>query len=146
MPRTQIGGGAVYRGVRGLLIGFPITLFTSALVSDIAYLKSAEIQWTNFSAWLITGALVFGGVVIALAAVQTVFSWRSVNRVPRLIYLGLWVGAWILGLVNAFKHSQDGWSSVGALGLILSILCTLLALAAGFIAFSGWTSNREDAR
>lgn len=146
MPRTQIGGGAAYRGVRGLLIGFPVTLFTSALVSDIAYLKSAEIQWTNFSAWLITGALVFGGAVIALAAVQTVFSWRAVNRVPRLIYLGLWASAWILGLINAFKHSQDGWSSVGALGLILSILCTLLSLAAGFIAFSGWTSNREDAR
>ena len=42
----------------------------------------------------------------------------------------------MLGLVNAFKHSQDAWSSVGAFGLILSLLCTLLVMIAGWIAYS----------
>lgn len=149
MPHIRLRGFAALRGVHGLLLGFPVALFTSALVTDIAYLKTAEIQWTNFSAWLISGALVFAGVVIALALIETLLTWRSRGRDALLIplsYLGLLVAAWILGLINAFKHSQDGWSSVGAFGVILSILCTLLMLAAGFIAYSGWTTAREDVR
>ena len=44
--------------------------------------------------------------------------------------------AWIFGLINAFKHSQDAWSSVGTFGLILSILSAVLALVAGWFAHS----------
>ncbi|MFN3930157.1 MAG: DUF2231 domain-containing protein [Brevundimonas sp.] len=125
--------------LHAILLSFPIALFTSGLMSDITYLRTSEIQWTNFSSWLIAGALVFGGLVLAWALISLVLGWRGAERRPRLIYAGVLAGMWVLGLINAFKHSQDGWSSVGALGLILSILCTLLALAAGVIAFS----NRE---
>jgi uncharacterized membrane protein len=89
---------------------------------------------------------VFGGAVIAFALVETVLARKSPTLRPRLIYLGLLAAAWILGLVNAFKHSQDAWSSVGAFGLILSILCAVLSLTAGFMTFSGWTATQEDAR
>lgn len=122
--------------LHALLLGFPIALFCSALVSDIAYLRSAEVQWTNFSSWLIVGALVFGGLVLAWALISLLLGWRGPERRPRLLYAGLLAAMWGLGLINAFKHSQDGWSSVGAFGLILSILCSLLALAAGVVAFS----------
>ena len=59
--------------------------------------------------------------------------------------VGVLAAMWVLGLVNIFKHSQDGWSSVETFGLILSILCALLALAAGVIAFSN-LAEREVAR
>lgn len=144
MPLVRIGGHAALRSLHRLLLAFPITLFVSALVTDIAYLRTAEIQWTNFSAWLIAGALVFGGLVGAWAILEAVVA-RTATRLPRLIYVGLLAAAWILGLMNSFKHSQDGWSSVGAFGVILSALCALLVLAAGFIAYSGWTTDREDA-
>ena len=39
-------------------------MFPAALASDITYLNSAEIQWTNFSAWLITGGLLGGGFAL----------------------------------------------------------------------------------
>lgn len=39
--------------LHAILLAFPIALFASALLSDIIYLKSAEMQWSNFSAWLI---------------------------------------------------------------------------------------------
>ena len=133
-------------GVRGLLVSFPIALFTGAVLTDIAYLRTAELQWTNFSAWLIAAALVFGGLVTAWALVEAVLAWRSQTRLLRFGSLGLWGAAWLLGLVNAFKHSQDGWSSVEAFGLILSILCALLSLMAGFLVFSGATTLREDVR
>ena len=54
-----------------------------------------------------------------------------------MLYLILLAAMWIIGLVNAFQHSQDGWSSVGTAGLLLSILSTLLALAAGWVGYSG---------
>ncbi|WP_332678615.1 DUF2231 domain-containing protein [Brevundimonas sp.] len=137
-------GGALHAG-HAILLGFPISLFTSALATDIAYLKTAEIQWTNFSSWLICGALVFGGVVLAWALLSLLLGWRGAERRPRAVYAAVLAVMWVLGLVNAFKHSQDAWSSVGAFGLILSILCALLALAAGVMAF-GRPVEAEAAR
>jgi uncharacterized membrane protein len=130
--------------VHAILLGFPMAFFGAALVTDIAYLRTAEIQWTNFSAWLIVGALVFGGLVLAWALIALVLGLRGPDRTRRLIYAGALALMWLFGLINAFKHSQDGWSSVGAFGLTLSILCTLLALAAGVVACSGyWTREIE---
>lgn len=137
--------GGVLNPLRAILLAFPVALFTSAVVSDIAYLRTAELQWTNFSSWLIAGALLFGGLVLAWALIGLLLDWRGPARRRSLIYAGVLAAMWILGLVNAFKHSQDGWSSVGAFGLVLSILCALLALAAGFIAWSG-DATREIAR
>ena len=42
-----------------------------------------------------------------------------------------------LGVLNAFQHARDGWHSVGTLGLALSILCSILAFVAAFIAYGG---------
>lgn len=136
MALWRMTTGGCPHPLHAILLGFPITLFSSALVTDIAYLRTAEIQWTNFSAWLITGALVFGGLVLAWALVSLVLGWRSEARRPRMVYAGVLAVMWLLGLVNAFKHSQDGWSSVQTFGLMLSILCTLLALVAGVLAFT----------
>lgn len=145
MDREHGAGAAGPHPIHAILLGFPIALFTAALITDIAYLRTAEIQWTNFSTWLIGGGLLFGGLVLAWALIALVIHLRAANRPRRLLYPGLLAAMWILGLVNAFKHSQDAWSSVGAFGLILSILCTILALAAGAVAFSGFTA-REVAR
>lgn len=143
MKRLLMGGDP--HPVHAILLGFPIALFTAGMVSDITYLRTAEIQWTNFSSWLITGGLVFGGLVLAWALGALAVHWRGRPRTPRLIYLGVLAGMMLLGLINAFKHSQDGWASVGGFGLMLSILCTLLALAAGVIAYSG-VMSREVVR
>lgn len=138
-------GRTIATTVHGILLAFPVALFTSGLASDITYLRTAEIQWTNFSSWLIAGALVFGGAVLAWSLVTLVLALRSPTRLRHLIYTVVLAVMWVLGFINAFKHSQDGWSSVGAFGVALSFLCTLLALIAAAIAYSGFT-NREIAR
>lgn len=128
--------GGLVRPLHRMLLAFPISLFTFALFTDIAYLKTAEIQWTNFSAWLITGALVFGGIAGVFSIIDFVVGAQRGRSRLSLIHLVALALAWVLGLVNAFKHSQDAWSSVGAFGLILSLLCTLLVFVAGWIAYS----------
>ncbi|KQY89814.1 DUF2231 domain-containing protein [Brevundimonas sp. Root1423] len=145
MPAGQTTAGGDPHPAHAILLGFPIALFSSALVTDIVYLRTAELQWTNFSAWLISGALLFGGLVLAWALVSLALNLRGSGKGRNLIYVGVLAVMWILGLINALKHSQDGWSSVGGFGLTLSILCTLLALAAGVIAHSNYWP-REVAR
>ncbi|MBX9614162.1 MAG: hypothetical protein K2X25_01080 [Caulobacteraceae bacterium] len=140
-PSLRAGAHALH----AILLGFPIALFSGALVSDIAYLRTAQIQWTNFSAWLIVFALVFGGLAVAWAIVSLAMGFRDQRRDGRLAYFVVLALMWVLGLINAFKHSQDAWSSVGGTGVVLSILCTLLALAAGVILHTGLTT-REIAR
>jgi uncharacterized membrane protein len=130
--------------LRGILMAFPIALFSSAVISDIAYLKSAQMQWSNFSAWLIVGAQVFGGVAGVWAIIDLALSWRTPARRAAVIHVVALALAWIVGLINAFKHSQDAWSSVGAFGLTLSILSTVLVLVAGWIVYSN-TIVREIA-
>lgn len=144
MSLEQASSGHGPHPIHAILLGFPMALFSSALVTDIAYLQTAEVQWTNFSAWLISGALLFGGLVLAWALVSLLLGWRRASRGRRLLYVTVLAAMWILGLVNIFKHSQDGWSSVEALGLTLSILCTLLALLAGMLVFTG--AGREVAK
>lgn len=145
MQSLRAGASALEGAVHGILLAFPIALFTSALITDIAYLRTAQIQWSNFSAWLIAGALVGGGAVLAWSLIRLLLAWRTPARRGRAIYAAVVALMWGLGLINAFKHSQDAWSSVGAFGVGLSVICTLLALVAGAIAFSGWL-NREVVR
>ena len=128
--------GGLVRPLHRILLAFTISLFTFALFTDIAYLKTAEVQWSNFSAWLITGALVFGGIAGIFSIADFVLGARRGWSRRSLIHLVALASAWVLGLVNAFKHSQDAWSSVGAFGLTLSLLCTLLVMVAGWIAYS----------
>ena len=122
--------------VHALLLSFPIALFSAALATDISYLNTAQIQWTNFSSWLIAGALVFGGAVIAFALLNWILSIRRPAGRASLIYLLVVIVMWGVGLVNAFHHSRDAWSSVGTAGIAMSILCTVLALIAGWMLFS----------
>ena len=74
-------GSALHR----MLLAFPTALFPAALVTDIAYLRTAQLQWTNFSAWLIAGALVFTGVVLAWSLVDVLIAFATDRRRRRYI-------------------------------------------------------------
>lgn len=145
MTATLVRAQPPLHPLHAILLGFPIALFAAGLVTDIAYWRTAVIQWTNFSAWLIVGALVTGGLVGLWAVVDLVLAARSRRLGRSWIYVAVLAVMWVLGLINAFQHSRDGWSSVGVVGLTLSILCTLLGLAAGWLAHSG-VLHREYVR
>ncbi|SEJ20280.1 Uncharacterized membrane protein [Sphingobium sp. AP50] len=134
MPNMPMGFRPFLHPLHDLLLAFPVALFTFALVTDIAYLQTAEIQWTNFSSWLIVGALLTGGMVLFWSIILAIAARRGAHRQPSLLYAVLIAIMWVAGLVNAFQHSQDAWSSVGVTGLILSIISTVFALAASWVA------------
>ncbi|MEN3950006.1 DUF2231 domain-containing protein [Iodidimonas sp. SYSU 1G8] len=136
MHATMVGR-PILHPVHAILLAFPVALFPSAFIADIAYLNTAEIQWSNFAAWAITGAMLFGAAVFIWEIVSLFWGRARHARKPALVLSALLAVMLVAGLINALQHSRDAWSSVGATGLILSLLCTLLALAAGWIAYSG---------
>lgn len=140
MPGSKGIGATPLHPIHSILLAFPLALFPAGLASDIAYLQSAAVQWTNFSAWLIAGGCFFGGLTLAWAIVAAVFPGRA-TRSRAVAYLTAVAVMFIAGLINAFQHSHDGWSSVGSAGLTLSIVASLAALVAAII---GYSSQRAE--
>ena len=121
------------RGLLGLVLAFPVALFTQGALTDLAYLQTEELQWSNFSAWAIVGGLVFGGVAFLWSLIGAI----RVRTASHLLFSGVLLAMCLLGLLNAFKHSQDGWSSVGTLGMTLSVICCVLGMIAGLMHYTG---------
>jgi uncharacterized membrane protein len=125
---------AALHPLHALFLSFPFPLFLGALLSDLAYDASFEVQWTNFSQWLIAGALVGGGFAMVWALVNLL---RSTTRTGRsLIYFVTLLAMWVLGFINALVHAKDAWASMPA-GLYLSVVVTLLAFVAAWTGYSG---------
>ena len=134
--------------VHGILSAFPVALFPAALVADIAYANSANMQWANFAVWLIAGGCAMG-VIAALVWIGDALLFRRhrprragggaggiVHGLATLLMLAL-------GIVNGFIHSRDAWTSVVPTGLVLSVIVSILALAAGW---QGYTLMAREAR
>lgn len=120
--------------LHALLLGGSLPLFLGALLSDIAYFNSYQIQWSNFASWLIAGALLFSGLALLCALIGLL---RRDHRQGRpLVYFLLLLAGWILGFINALVHARDAWAVMPS-GLVLSVLVTLLILAATWLGFFG---------
>ncbi len=116
-----------------MLVPFPIVCFIGALIADIAYVNSPQVQWVNFAAWL----LAFGELLGALAALFGLGDLLLNNSEDRpsaaWFHFGGSATALILGLLNNFVHARDGWTSVHPAGIMLSALTVLVLLGTGFL-------------
>ncbi|MEQ8261187.1 MAG: DUF2231 domain-containing protein [Alcanivorax sp.] len=121
--------------LHAILLAFPLPLFLGALLSDLAYDATYQVQWTNFASWLITGALLVGGLALLWALVEWALSGpaRTARHAVYAIVLLVMCG---VGFINALVHAKDAWAAMPA-GLWLSLAATLLALVASWIGYSG---------
>lgn len=116
-----------------ILLAGTVPFFLSVLLSDFAYYSSYEVQWKNFSSWLLVGGLLFCGVAL-LWAVTGLF--RPYRRGWRPIaYVLLLAAAFVLGFINALVHAMDVWASMPT-SLILSAIVAVLVLVATGLGFS----------
>jgi uncharacterized membrane protein len=104
-----------------------LPLFAGALLSDWAYSQSMQVQWLNFSSWLIAGGLVFTGLAIAWG-LGAAFS-RSARHRRHGLVLVLLVLTFVLGFVNALVHAKDAWATMPE-GLVMSIIVLITAVMA----------------
>ena len=125
--RTKLGYSIALHPIQMILLASMLTLFAGGLLSDLAYSSSYEIQWSNFAAWLIAGAMVFAGISLLWAVVDLVRSETSARR--SVLFPSLLGLVFVLGLINSFVHARDAWA-VMPQGLVLSIVVTVLAAGA----------------
>jgi uncharacterized membrane protein len=127
--------------LHAILLGGAVALFLGGLLSDIAYYKTYQIQWSNFASWLIAGAQVFCGLALLFALVNLI---RADHKAGRpVVYFLLLLATWVLGLINAFEHAKDAWAAMPA-GLILSVIVTLLSAIAAWTGFSNLRSGGAE--
>lgn len=123
------------------LLAGTVPLCLGALLSDIAYYQTYQIQWSNFAAWLIAGGLVFCGLAWLFALVNLLRADRKAGR-PTLYFLLLLI-TWGLGLVNAFEHAKDAWAVIPS-GLVLSAIVTLLACVTTWVGLTNLRSGGDQ--
>ncbi|KQY85998.1 MULTISPECIES: DUF2231 domain-containing protein [Roseateles] len=112
-----------------------LPLFIGALLSDWAYTSSFQLQWANFSSWLIAGGLLVAGLALLWGIVDVL---RGAERRRRgTVYLLLLLATCVIGFVNALVHARDGWAAMPT-GLVLSAVVAALAAAASAVGLAGW--------
>ena len=122
--------------IHAMLVPFPIVCFTLALFTDIAFWRTSNLMWTEFSAWLLLAGIVFGVLAAVFGAIE--FLLRRQMRV--------WAPAWpsvlgylvvlVLAFFNNLVHANDGWTSVMPWGLTLSALTVALMLVTAWLGGS----------
>ena len=121
--------------IHAMLVPVPIVCFVGTLVTDIAYWRTANRQWANFSAWLLSVGLIVSALA-ALAGLIDFLGDRGIRGLrPAWIHAAGNAVALVLSLVNVFVHSRDAYTSVVPTGLILSAVVVLI------LAVTGWAGT-----
>jgi uncharacterized membrane protein len=128
--------------LHAILLAFPFPLFLGALLSDLAYRSSFQVQWANFSSWLIAGGLLVGAFALLWALVN-LFRRETARKKWPAIYFVVLLAMWVLGFVNALVHAKDAWATMPE-GLYLSAVVALLALVAAWIGYSGFRAGEVE--
>jgi uncharacterized membrane protein len=127
-PKATIGGIPIH----AMFVPFPIVCFIGALVTDIAYAQTANIQWSNFSAWLIAFGTLFAGIAAIFGAIDFFFGSHDRPAIGWVHMIGN-LTLFVVALVNNFVHARDGWTSVVPTGLTLSVISVLILIVTGHL-------------
>ena len=131
-PRLALAGVPLH----AMVVPFPIACFTGALLTDLAYLNSeGQVQWANFSQWLLAFGVMMGAVAALLGLVDLLSTPRDARPTAAYFHFGGSALMLTLGLFNNFVHARDGWTGVVPTGLTLSALTVLVLIGTGFLGY-----------
>ena len=119
-----------------MLVPIPIACFVLTFFTDLAYWKTASMQWANMSAWLLTVGLIVAVFAVIAGLIDALGERRIRSLRPLWIHAIGNATALVLSILNAFVHSRDAYTSVVPSGLILSGLVVLILLVTGW---NGWS-------
>ena len=122
--------------IHPMLVPFPIVCFVGTLVTDIAYWRTAQMMWADFSAWLLTVGMIMG-VLAAIAGLIDFLGNRLIRtQRPAWPHMIGNIVVLLLALLNALVHTRDAWTSVVPTGLILSAVVVLILPVTGWLGWS----------
>src|SRR5690348_10426587 len=98
--------------IHPMLVPFPIACFTGVLMTDLAYWRTGEMMWANFSAWLVTVGVIMG-FIAAVAGLMDFIGSRGVRKQPAAwLHAGGNLIVLALATLNMLVHTHDAWTSV----------------------------------
>jgi uncharacterized membrane protein len=116
-----------------LLVAFAVSCFLGTLTTDIAYWRTADMMWADFSDWLVTAGVLVGCATILVTLIE-VFGLRSGRlRRPTWPYAIGNIVTLILATLNMLVHTRDAWTSVVPWGVVLSAAVVVVALVTGWV-------------
>ncbi len=132
-PRSTaaIGGHPIH----AMLVPIPIVCFAGTFITDLVYAKTAEMQWANMSAWMLTVGLIVAAFAVLAGLIDFLGDRRIRALRPAWIHGVGNAVALVLAVINAFIHSRDAYTSVVPAGVTLSGLVVLILLITGW---NGW--------
>jgi uncharacterized membrane protein len=139
-PRATVATG-LYPAY-GFVAPFAAVSFTLTLISDIAYWRTSNLMWHNFSAWLLFFGMIFAAIAALVGAVEFLVRRDGRDNSPALTLAIVGVLVLILAFINNLVHAGDGWTAIVPSGLTLSAV-TVLVMAIG--AWLGRTVTRRHA-
>ena len=101
-PRSRLG--LTRHPYSALLLPVPIVCFTGAFLTDLSYDNSGgNLQWVNFSSWLLAAGLLFGVIAAILMLIdfarlvelRTAFGWGA---------FALLLVTLLIEFINSFGH------------------------------------------
>lgn len=121
--------------IHPMLVTIPIACFVGTLLTDIAYWRTAEMTWANFSTWLVTVGVIVG-ILAAIAGLTDFLGSRRIRAQPTAwLHMAGNLVVLVLSFFNMLIHTRDAWTSVVPTGLILSALVVIILLFTGWL---GW--------
>jgi uncharacterized membrane protein len=115
-----------------MLIPFPVVFFVTTLVTDIAYVRTANPFWAQASTWLLGAGLVMAALA-ALAGLTDFLGERRIRALrPAWLHMIGNVIAVALSLANLLIRLSDTGAGLPSAALPLSAIVVLLLL------FNGW--------
>jgi uncharacterized membrane protein len=122
------------RPVYRALAAFSASCFIGALATDIAYWRTADMMWSDFSDWLLTFGVVVGCVAVVVAVVETLILRSPLRgRMTWPYALGSLI-ALIIATFDMFVHTRDAWTSVVPWGLVLSAATVLVLILTAWMS------------
>jgi uncharacterized membrane protein len=118
-------------------VPFPITCIGGTLLTDLAYWRTAEMLWADFSAWLIAAGVILGWLAAIIGIADLIGHRYAAAPLPAWVYAAGNLVALILATLNMLVHTRDAWTSVVPWGLGLSAATVIVLL---FTTWIGWTA------
>jgi uncharacterized membrane protein len=122
--------------IHPMLLPFPIACFVGVLITDVAYWRTAQMMWADFSAWLLVVGLIMGGLAAIAGLIDFLANRRIRAQLPAWPHVVGNIVVLLLALLNTFIHTRDAWTSVVPAGLILSAMIVLILPVTGWLGWS----------
>lgn len=119
--------------IYSMLLPVPVVCFLGALLTDVAYVESdGNLVWLAFTSWFLLVGLLFGAIAALVLLIDFIRS-PAMRRAAGWTHLLLFYAALLIELLSIFIHSRDGWTAVAGLGLMLSIIGSVLILIGAWL-------------